>query len=455
MAQAVLDKTGPVESRPRKRTLLLAGLIGIVLVATLGGLIIPRLFTHPSLLDTYQPLQGSFTPIWASNGQTVTLSSPGGYAYAWNLAANTITKRNQPQCAQQSPALSSYIDTYMICSDFSAGTIQVFDQTTGARTINYTDNHNYDWNSYALSTDGTKVAFLSREEVFQVWDLQTGKVLQTVQLPTSIAPPTLSWSPDQKKLAVHYFGPTIQIWDLAGKRLLTTLRDSSISNQDGSLAWSADSSRIGYASTTPTATQVDIWNATNGQPFLHYQMAPLNTLSTFMLLANGQSFLLQTSSRQLLLVNAQSKRTLLNITLPLTYTLDISPDTTLIELITGKSIAIDDALTGLRVTTYTGLSASYALGDLSQGTPIAMQAAWSPNSQSLASAGPDGHLHIWDAHTGQDHSTYDFQMAFPSALQWSPDSHMVAVTTMQGNIQTPVTMISAVVETAYVVSTPN
>jgi len=444
------NRPGPGSSR---RLFLLASLTLLILAGILGTIFAPRLWRHPSLLST-RTVQGTFIPLW-SDDHTVVLTKWGTTAYIWNLSTNTLTKGHPGGCVVQDNGLESSTGLYWICSYYDTGTILVFDQLTGAQTVNYNDHRNHFWVNYTLSNDGTKAAFVSDQQVFQVWDLQTGKIQLTLQLPPSSQPVAIAWSPDEQKLAVHYTGQGIEIWDLAEKRLSSTLTGPDATDKGGELDWSSNSARLGYAAETYEKTQVDIWEASTGKLVLAHQSGPLFAGGLIQLLAGGQSFLITGENYDhFVLVSAATGRTLLDQTMPFMSSFQISPDTNLLELANGKTIEIYDAFTGQKVATYAGLVGGYSLGSTPVGTPSAMLGGWSPDSQSIASAGQDARLHVWNARTGQDRTSYHLQMAFPSAVTWSQNGSMIAVSTSTGNAGTPVSALTSIQGIVSIVSAP-
>ena len=187
---------------------------------------------------------------------------------------------------------------------------------------------------------------------------------------------------------------------------------------------------------------------------LAYQTKDIDT-DPLQLLAGGQSFLIRDNNlNHIVLVSVATGRILLDQTMPFTSGIQVSPDTNLLELTKGKTIEIYDTLTGQKVATYAGLVGGYLLGNAPVGTPSAMPGSWSPDSQSIASAGQDARLHVWDARTGQDRTSYNLHMAFPSAVTWSQDGTMIALATSHGNVDTPVSPMVAIQETVFAVSAP-
>lgn len=441
-----------------RRTFLLASLSFLVLAGALGALFLPRLLLspsvkHPPLLKTSSAVQGNLTPFWL-NEHTVLLESPGNPHYQWNLSGTILHQLPQRTCnVGNSGVVGASTGIYAICMS-DTGALQVVNMLTGVTTLDYNDHLNHSWSPFTLNKEKTRLAALSEREVLQIWDLQTGRSQLTLQLPpTDDQRITLAWSPDGRMLAVNYRRRNLQIWNLAGRRLLYNLVGPGLDGY-GELAWSSDSTHLGYV-TTDSRTLVDIWDMRTGRLSMTDRLEPFTPFTTFQLLAGGQSFLLKTAdSNQVILVNALTRHVLLSQSPSIQpLYLQISPDTQLLELNRSGSNTIDvyDAVTGQKAATYSGLAVQGHFGALTFSFP--MLGSWSPDSRSIASAGQDGRLYVWNARTGQNIASYALRVAYASEITWSPGGDMIALITAPSNPGTP-DPFNSKSETAYIVSAP-
>jgi WD40 repeat protein len=324
LEQFVSHEPAKRRQRPREYTLLLVGLPLFILAGVLGALFLPRLLfshsvMHPPLLNTSRALQGDYSPLWLDK-HTVFLETTSGPSHLWNLSTNTWTEKTRLPCV---PAplmvMNMYTGLYDICM-FDDGTIQAISILRGTQTIDY-NGHYTKWPDLILSNDGTKVAAISDQEVFQ-------------------------------------------IWDLAGHHLLYHLAGPSLSNQVGLFSWSSDSTHLGYVNSTYEQTIADIWDMSTGNLSITDHLSVFNALTQFQLLAGSQSFLLRTENSQFALVSAVTHRVLLSQSPSnLTLSFQISPDTKLLELNKGGSTTIEiyDGATGQKLTTYPGLARSLGI----------------------------------------------------------------------------------------------
>lgn len=443
-----------------RRAWPLAILSLLILAGILGALLLPRgqcspSVKHPPLLKTSPAVEGNLSPFWLDE-QTVLLDGPGSPRYEWSLPGNTLRQIPLRSCTMQAPTVGASTGLYSICAGGPTGTLQVVNLLTGVTTLDYNDHLNHSWSDFTLNKEKTRLAALSERGVLQIWDLQTGQSQFTLQLPpTDDLSIGLAWSPDERMLAVNYMRRTLQVWDLMGRRLLYTLVGPGLDGP-GELAWAADSTHLGYVDGTYEKTLVDMWDLKTGKLSMTDQVGAVIELSTFQLLAGGQSFLLGSETGQLTLVNAGTHRVVLSQR-PSSLgppSLQVSPDTQLLEVSKAGSNIIDvyDAVTGQKVATYPGLAIQLNLGKQALSLPV-MLGSWSPDSRSIASAGQDSHLHVWNARTGQDSASYALQVGYPSAIAWSPEADMIALVTAPDNPGAPASF-SSTQGTAYLVSAP-
>ncbi len=126
------------------------------------------------------------TPSWSLDGHSVMLIESGGSAYAWNLSANTLIDKSSFYQSHKGLAIAEF-GPYYVVYIFLTGAVQVFDPVTGAVIVDYQDQRNHRWEHLLYNTDEKKMALISGQNDFQIWDLQTGQVERSFFLPGSLA----------------------------------------------------------------------------------------------------------------------------------------------------------------------------------------------------------------------------------------------------------------------------
>jgi WD40 repeat protein len=203
--------------------------------------------------------------------------------------------------------------------------------------------------------------------------------VQAVQTPEEDLVYVLStaWSPDGTQIVTGNSIGNLEIWDVASKALVHTLRGHA--QEIMTLKWSPDGTQI--ASGSPDGT-IRIWDALNGE------------LTNTIEFSRPDGVL----------------RAILDI--------DWSPDSALIAGAreTGQVI-IWDACTGERRASYSHAG-------------MVLTVAWSPTGNIVASGGLLGDMLLWDV-TGQSISTFTPVSSSLSgsidSIAWSPDGERIAV----------------------------
>ncbi len=93
----------------------------------------------------------------------------------------------------------------------------------------------------ALSTDGSKLAFVDKDNTVFVYDTYRNKKISTMRYATDVK--QLIWSPDDNKVAISNHDGTVQIKNLSSGKLKSLDAFGTIFD----VCWSPDSSRLGIA----------------------------------------------------------------------------------------------------------------------------------------------------------------------------------------------------------------
>jgi WD40 repeat protein len=424
-----------------RRRWLLLGLLAGLLGGLLATVFFPRPWSRPSLPISIQLPPGLYNPGWSLDGHSVMLIESGGSAYAWNLSANTLIDRSSFYQSHKGLALAEFGPHYVVYI-FLTGAVQVFDPVTGVVIVDYQDQRNHRWEHLLFNTDEKKMALISDQNDFQIWDLQTGQVERSFFLPGTNQTPDIAWSADEQKLAIHYPGQEIQIWNVASGTMLHSLPGSSINVQGATMLWAPDNTRLLFTeSDYVQGLTTHIWDSRTGRLLLEYHK-PFDSFVAVddyndQWLADGQSILL---NRGQLLVSAATGQVLWEASHASSSSTSVSPDGKLIAVDGGETIEVLDARTGRILATHL-----HALSD--------NPGEWSPDSRYILSVGENGRAQIWEAQTGNDHYTYSLQVRTGDRFSWSPDGSMIALTTSSSNA-TPTSNVWKAQETAYILPAP-
>ena len=239
--------------------------------------------------------------------------------------------------------------------------------------------------SLRWSSDGKRLAVLSKDGAARVWDAATGQ--QLISIPGQRPPSSLqmvAWAPDGKRLALVAFGfaEPIRVWDIeTGKGTdLRTSQNGKVPGMVAALAWSPDSKRL-----AASAEWVKVWDVSTGQETFFVEQQP----------GLGGDAL---------------------------YAMAWSPD--------GQRLAVTHMGQGFKVLEIATKNELLAVGGMQRVSAL----AWSPDGKQLATL-EASRVRIWDGETGKEQFGLSpdgarHQPGAPgpiaSVLSWSPDGRYIA-----------------------------
>ncbi len=285
-------------------------------------------------------------------------------------------------------------DGTRIASASGDGTVQVWDAHGGRHVYTYR-GHNGDVLAVAWSPDGKYLVSGGLDTTVQVWNATTGERSVTYRGHTD-AIFNVAWSPDGSRIASASNDGTVQEWfAVTGKHILTFGTQHvtrGVPSPWNSVAWSPDSKRIAVAGNG----DVQIWDAgTAGNvSYYGYHGGTAHDVSW----SPGQKYIVVSAGTT---VEVWNVATVKNV-----YTYDSqgaevfiarwSPDGK--RIASGSSdglVQVWDAFNGDHPYTYRG-HADYYPGHTTSGGSV-NGLAWSPDGKSIASAGNDATVQIWQS----------------------------------------------------------
>ncbi len=232
-------------------------------------------------------------------------------------------------------------------------------------------------NSISWSPDETRIASASLDKTIRIWDIVNGSTLLSYQGHTSNIS-DVSWSPNGKWIASSDRSGNVRVWDANTGKTITTYH-----NHQGIVWWIAWSPDSQYLASGGLDKTVQVWSASTGKTLFTYR-GHTGTIYDVMWSPDGKRIA------------------------------SASED---------KTVQVWDATTGDHILVYHGHTKS-------------VQAAeWSPDGTRIASAGADMKVHIWNATTGKDLSTYTGHKNIVWVVTWAPDGKYIASASSDGTVQ--------------------
>ena len=283
--------------------------------------------------------------------------------------------------------------------------------------------HEQDVQSVAITPDGEEIISGSFDGTIKIWNLKTGKLIQTLtghsdagELISSIA-----ISPDGKTLvsSSNSYGGTIKIWDLSNGVLLETLKEQGVGVSV--VAISPDSSLLASGGDDGT---IKLWNLEIGQPIGKFsghfgRVFSVAFSSNGELLASGAedgSIHLWNLSKIQGKVgfNVQPDRRLSGHQNTV-HSVSFSPNGQILASGSAdKTIKVWKVETGNELGTFSGNS----------GTILSV--AISPNGQILAGGSLYGRIKLWNLDSGELINTLSAHSRWVESVAFSPDGNILA-----------------------------
>ncbi len=223
----------------------------------------------------------------------------------------------------------------------------------------------------AFSPDGRTLASASWDKTIKLWDLASGRLLQTLTGHDQRAG-RVAWSPDGRTIASSGFGKTILLWDVEQQRYRAVLQGHSEDVYE--LAFTPDSRYLLSGSRDAT---LRVWDVASEQ-CVHVIQGYAASI----------------------------------------YAVDWNPDSS--QLISGNSD---------RIVTFWDVKTGQPLRSLQEHFGIVVGVAWSPDGRWIASAETEHAIRLWDLT-----ASVDFQFLRPADLggnlsygvTWNPDGRRLA-----------------------------
>ena len=295
--------------------------------------------------------------------------------------------------------------------------------------------------SAAWSPNGYRIASAGTDKLVLVWDAATGDNIRTYKGHKDYVR-SVSWSPDGTYIASgggnypSVSDTTVQVWEASTGTLFNTFTNHT--DAVSSIAWSPDGSRIASASYDRS---VKIWDALTGANILTYP-GHSNWVMSISWSPDGKYIASASHDNT---VRVWDATTLKDKLPPLQHTnwvqsVSWSYDGKYLASATGKTdgsgehlVHVWDATTGKLVNTYRGHKDEVAT------------VAWSPHDKRIASAGGSGiypspkisdtSVHVWDALTGANLTTYSGHGEIVWSVAWSYEGSRIASASRDTTVQ--------------------
>jgi eukaryotic-like serine/threonine-protein kinase len=306
------------------------------------------------------------------------------------------------------------------CSDDRI--LGIWDIGTGQRQLDITTG--YDGNvpvTASWDTEGTRLASAGADSMIVIWNAKSGEPLQRlVGFKGDVC--WIAWSPDGRSMAASGFGSDagkVMIWDVESGRIQQTLRTGH-RGLNRSVSWAPDSARIASGSEAGAAK---VWNASSGELLL--SLAHDSEVKQITFSPDGRRLATNSQGNRVTLLNATTgevERTIQGHDRNLN-SIAWSPNGK--RLVTGAEDGLAKVWNVDRDPTI-----------LPRNDDVWGTLAWSPDDRLLAYGSRDNAIVICDAETGRRvHLLEGFDGLAISHMCWNSDGHYLASPGDNGTIR--------------------
>jgi WD40 repeat protein/transcriptional regulator with XRE-family HTH domain len=325
---------------------------------------------------------------------------------------HTISAHRQAANLTYSP------DGTRIASMGADGEVKVWDASTYQNLLTLPADPNVLGYTLAYSPDGKLLAAALSTKVV-VWDALNGKELFSLDGNVSGAPNNemvyVTFSPDNKHLAVANMDGTPKVWDVATRAEVFSLVghkqpcDGIAYSPDGKLLATSDDSGI-----------IKVWDSSTGEELLNLTQS--GNVHSVAFSPNGKHLASASEDGTLKLWDSSTGKELLNLRgISGLYDVTFTPDgKRLITAGQDGTARVWDVVSGQQLLTLAG------------NTSTVTSVSASPDGKRIASSGYDGTLKIWDAAPGRELLTLPAHSDIVWDVAYSSDGKSLATVSADG-----------------------
>ena len=289
-------------------------------------------------------------------------------------------------------------------------TIKLWDVESG-KELNTLTGHSGDVNSVSFSSDGKRLASGNSDPTIKLWDVESGNELRTLTGHSSDVR-SVSFSSDGKTLASGNDDKTIKLWDIESGKELRTLTGHS--DHVYSVAFSSDGKTLASGSWDKT---IKVWDVESGKE-LRTLTGHSSGIYSVSFSSDGKTLASGSSGTSIKLWDVESGKELRTLTMHSHYVSSVAISSDGKTIASGgsldKTIKLWDVESGKELRSLTGHSSDV------------LSVAFSSDGKTLASGSYDNTIKLWDVEDGNELKTLTGHSSFVHTVSFSSDGKTLA-----------------------------
>jgi WD40 repeat protein len=336
-----------------------------------------------------------------------------------------VAEKNRLQGHKYLRSVSYSPDGQTLASGSYDGTVKIWEVGTGKLLQTLTvhkfsvNSDKFSVNSVSYSPDGKTLASGSEDKTVKIWEVGTGKLLQTLDRNES-AVKSVSYSPDGKTLASGSYDGTVKIWEVGTGKLLQTLTGNKFPVT--SVSYSPDSKTLASGGGDNT---VKLWEVRTGK-LLQTLTGHESFVQSVSYSLDGKALASASHDGTVKIweVGTENLTQTLNGHQDFVESVSYSPNgQTLASASLDKTVKIWELGTGKLLRTLTGHKEGL------------YSVSYSPDGKTLASASHDGTVKIWEVGTGKLLRPLEGHKVRVNSVSYSPDGKTLASASLDKTVK--------------------